>query len=127
MNRILHIMLRVSDIEKSVEFYTNILGMKILRTFDRPEEGYSLTFLGYAEESNSCVIELTYNYGKHRYDIGNGFGHFAIGVSDCYEACAQINELGGTVVREAGPLAGSFETIAFIEDPDGYKIELIER
>lgn len=125
MNRILHTMLRVSNLEKSIEFYSKILGMDVLRTFDRPEQGFSLTFLGYAKESETCVVELTYNYGVNKYELGNAFGHIAIGVDDCYTACVQIKSLGGNIVREAGPLAGSDEIIAFVEDPDGYKIELI--
>ena len=127
MNRILHTMLRVSNLEKSIEFYTKILGMDVLRTFDRPEQGFSLTFLGYAKESETCVLELTYNYGVNKYELGNAFGHIAIGVDDCYAACNQIEALGGNIVREAGPLAGSKEIIAFVEDPDGYKIELIQQ
>lgn len=125
MNRILHTMLRVSNLEKSIEFYSKILGMDVLRTFDRPDQGFSLTFLGYAKESETCVVELTYNYGVNKYELGNAFGHIAIGVDDCYSACNQIKALGGNIVREAGPLAGSDEIIAFVEDPDGYKIELI--
>ncbi len=127
MNRILHTMLRVSDNKKSISFYTDILGMDVLRTFDQPEQGFSLTFLGYAKESESCVLELTYNYGITKYDLGNAFGHIAIGVDDCYIACNKIKALGGKIVREAGPLTGSDEIIAFVEDPDGYKIELIQR
>jgi lactoylglutathione lyase len=127
MKRILHTMLRVSDIENSIEFYTKILGMDVLRTFDRPDQGFSLTFLGYAKESETCVLELTYNYDINQYDLGNAFGHIAIGVDDCYSACEQIKALGGNIVREAGPLTGSDEIIAFVEDPDGYKIELIQK
>lgn len=127
MNRILHTMLRVSNLEKSIEFYTKILGMNVLRTVEQPEQGFSLTFLGYAKESETCVLELTYNYGVNKYELGNAFGHIAIGVDDCYSACIQIALLGGNIVREAGPLAGSDEVIAFVEDPDGYKIELIDR
>ena len=127
MNRILHTMLRVTDINKSLIFYTEIMGMEVLRTFDRPEQGFSLTFLGYAKESESCVLELTYNYGENKYDLGNAFGHIAIGVDDCYETCERIKKLGSKIVREAGPLDGSNEIIAFLEDPDGYKIELIQK
>ena len=127
MNRILHTMLRVSNIEKSIRFYTQILGMHVLRTFEQPEQGFSLTFLGYAKESETCVLELTYNYGVNKYELGNAFGHIAIGVDDCYAACNQIKALGGNIVHEAAPLAGSDEIIAFVEDPDGYKIELIAR
>jgi lactoylglutathione lyase len=127
MNRILHTMLRVSDIEKSISFYTKILGMHVIRTFDQPDQGFCLTFLGYAKESETCVLELTYNYGVKKYGLGNAFGHIAIGIEDCYTACEQIKALGGNVVREAGPLVGSNEVIAFVEDPDGYKIELIQK
>lgn len=127
VKRILHTMLRVSDIEQSICFYTTVLGMDILRTFDQPDQGFSLTFLGYAKESESCVLELTYNYGVDSYELGNAFGHIAIGVGDCYVACEQIKALGGKVLRAAGSLTGSNEIIAFIEDPDGYKIELIQK
>jgi lactoylglutathione lyase len=127
MNRILHTMLRVSDIKQSIRFYTEILGMDVLRTFDRPDQGFSLTFLGYAKESESCVLELTYNYDISIYELGNAYGHMAIGVDDCYTACDQIKVLGGNIVREAGPLTDSEELIAFVEDPDGYKIELIQK
>lgn len=127
MNRILHTMLRVSNIEKSIEFYTNMMGMDVLRTFDQPDQGFSLTFLGYAKESETCVLELTYNYGDHKYELGNAFGHIAIAVDDCYTSCALIKALGGNIVREAGPLDGSNEVIAFVEDPDGYKIELVQK
>jgi lactoylglutathione lyase len=126
-SRIMHTMLRVSDIKASITFYTQMMGMDVLRTFDRPEQGFSLTFLGYAKESQSCVLELTFNYGVSQYALGNGFGHIAIGVDDCYKTCEQIKKLGGNIVREAGPLAGSEEIIAFVEDPDGYKIELIQK
>lgn len=127
MNRILHIMLRVSDIKSSVAFYCDVMGMDVLRTFDQPEQKFSLTFLGYTKESESCVLELTYNYGTQKYTMGNAFGHIAIGVDDCYDACNKIKSLGGNVLREAGLLQGSDEIIAFVEDPDGYKIELIQK
>ena len=127
MNRMLHTMLRISNIEKSNRFYTKLLGMKILRTFDQPDQGFSLTFLGYAGESETCVLELTYNYGVNKYELGNAFGHIAIGVDNCYTACERIKALGGNIVREAGPLVGSDEVIAFVEDPDGYQIELIQK
>ena len=127
MNRILHIMLRVSDIKSSVAFYSDVMGMDVLRTFDQPEQKFSLTFLGYSKESESCVLELTYNYGTQEYTMGNAFGHIAIGVDDCYDACNKIKSLGGNVLREAGLLQGSDEIIAFVEDPDGYKIELIQK
>lgn len=127
MNRILHTMLRVSDINKSITFYTEMMGMDVLRTFDQPEQKFSLTFLGYAKESESCVLELTYNYGAQEYTMGNAFGHIAIGVDDCYEACNKIKASGWKILREAGLLQGSDEIIAFVEDPDGYKIELIQK
>ncbi len=127
VNRILHTMLRVSSIEQTIKFYTKILGMDVLRTFERRDQDFSLTFLGYGKESETCVLELTYNYGVNKYEMGNAFGHIAIGVDDCYKACNQIKNLGGTILREAGPLAGSDEIIAFVEDPDGYKIELIQK
>ncbi|NQZ83141.1 MAG: lactoylglutathione lyase [Colwellia sp.] len=127
MNRILHTMLRVSDIKRSIAFYTKVLGMDVLRTFDQPEQKFSLTFLGYNKESESCVLELTYNYRVQDYDMGNAFGHIAIGVDNCFDACKEIKALGGNVIREAGLLQGSNEIIAFVEDPDGYKIELIEK
>jgi lactoylglutathione lyase len=120
-------MLRVSSIEQTIKFYTKILGMDVLRTFERRDQDFSLTFLGYGKESETCVLELTYNYGVNKYEMGNAFGHIAIGVDDCYKACNQIKNLGGTILREAGPLAGSDEIIAFVEDPDGYKIELIQK
>lgn len=127
MNRILHTMLRVSDIKRSVAFYSDVMGMNVLRTFDQPEQKFSLTFLGYGKESEACVLELTYNYGDHKYDIGNAFGHIAIGVDDCHKTCNKIKALGGNVIREAGLLKGSDEIIAFVKDPDGYKIELIQK
>jgi lactoylglutathione lyase len=120
-------MLRVGDLERSIAFYTEVLGMKVLRTFDRPEDKYTLVFIGYDSEQESCVLELTYNYGIKDYLHGNAFGHIAIAVKDCYSACDKIIELGGTVTRAAGPLKGSDEVIAFVKDPDGYQIELIER
>tara|TARA_R110002049_G_scaffold74331_3_gene191791 strand:- start:1947 stop:2321 length:375 start_codon:yes stop_codon:yes gene_type:complete len=120
-------MLRVSDIKSSVAFYSDVMGMDVLRTFDQPEQKFSLTFLGYTKESESCVLELTYNYGTQKYTMGNAFGHIAIGVDDCYDACNKIKSLGGNVLREAGLLQGSDEIIAFVEDPDGYKIELIQK
>lgn len=127
MSRILHTMLRVSNIDKSIRFYTQILGMNVLRIFERPNQGFSVTFLGYGKESEGCVLELTYNYGVNKYKMGNAFGHIAISVDNCSKACDQIKNLGGKIAREAGPLAGSDEVIAFVEDPDGYKIELIQK
>ena len=103
------------------------MGMKVLRTFEQPEENYSLTFLGFGIESDTCVIELTYNYGVSQYDLGTGYGHIAIGVNDCYAACADIKARGGRITLEPSPLKGGNEVIAFVSDPDGYKIELIQR
>ncbi len=125
--RMLHTMLRVGDMQRSVDFYTQVMGMRVLRSFEQPEDNYSLTFLGFGDETDTCVLELTYNHGVSKYDLGTGYGHIAIGVKDCYEACADIKALGGTVIREPGPLKGSNEVIAFVSDPDGYEIELIYR
>ena len=125
--RILHTMLRVGDMPRSVDFYTSVLGMKVLRTNDRPDQKYSLTFVGFGDESEGSVLELTYNYGVEKYDVGSGFGHIAIEVPDAYKACDTIKAKGGRVTREAGPVKGGSTVIAFAEDPDGYKIELIER
>ena len=127
MRRILHTMLRVGDMQRSIDFYTQIMGMKVLRTLEQPAEKYSLTFLGYDDESRSSVIELTENYGVSEYEMGNAYGHVAISVSDCHEACDEIKAKGGRVTLEAQPLVGSDEIIAFVTDPDGYQIELIER
>ena len=123
----LHTMLRVGNMDRSVKFYTEVLGMKLLRTTDRPEQKYSLAFVGYGDEGSSTVLELTYNYGVDRYDLGGGFGHIAIEVPDAAKACAAVRAKGGAVTREAGPVKGGTTVIAFVEDPDGYKIELIER
>ena len=120
-------MLRVGDMPRSVDFYTSVLGMKVLRTNDRPDQKYSLTFVGFGDEGEGSVLELTYNYGVEKYDVGSGFGHIAIEVSDAYKACDTIKAKGGRVTREAGPVKGGTTVIAFAEDPDGYKIELIER
>jgi len=125
--RLLHTMLRVGDLQRSVRFYTDVLGMKLLRTTDRPEQKYSLAFVGYDTEDRASVIELTYNYGVERYDLGGGFGHLAIGVPDVKGACERVRNNGGKVTREAGPVKGGTTVIAFVEDPDGYKIEFIER
>ena len=125
--RILHTMLRVGDLSRSIAFYTNVLGMKVLRTTDRPEQKYTLAFVGYADESEQAVLELTHNYGIDRYDLGTGYGHVAIEVDDAAAACAAVREKGGSVTREAGPVKGGTTVIAFVQDPDGYKIELIER
>ena len=120
-------MLRVGDLQRSVKFYTEVLGMKLLRTTDRPEQKYSLAFVGYDDETRSAVLELTYNYGVERYDLGSAYGHVAIGVADGKQACEQARRYGGKVTREPGPVKGGTTVIAFVEDPDGYKIEFIER
>ena len=125
--RILHTMIRVGELQRSIDFYTKTMGMKLLRTTDRPEQKYSLAFVGYGEESEGAVLELTYNYGVDHYDLGNAFGHVAIAVDDAASACDRIRAGGGKVTREAGPVKGGTTVIAFVEDPDGYKIELIER
>jgi lactoylglutathione lyase len=124
--RILHTMLRVGDLDRSIDFYTNVLGMRVLRTTDRPEQKYTLAFVGYGDEREHAVLELTYNYGVDRYDVGSGYGHVAIAVPDAAAACAAVKAKGGTVTREAGPVKGGTTVIAFVQDPDGYKIELIE-
>jgi lactoylglutathione lyase len=120
-------MLRVGDLQRSVKFYTETLGMKLLRTTDRPDQKYSLAFVGYDNEEKTAVLELTYNYGVERYEMGGAFGHIAIGVPDVAGACAKVRGAGGKVTREAGPVKGGTTVIAFVEDPDGYKIEFIER
>jgi len=125
--RLLHTMLRVGNLERSVKFYTGVLGMKVLRTTDRPEQKYSLAFVGYDAEDRTAVLELTYNYGVEKYDLGSAYGHIAIGVPDAAKACAAVRAQGGKVTREAGPVKGGTTVIAFVEDPDGYKIEFIER
>ena len=125
--RILHTMLRVGDLQRSVRFYTDVLGMKLLRTTERPEQKYSLAFVGYDTEDRASVLELTYNSGVERYDMGGAFGHVAIEVPDVARACDKVRGAGGKVTREAGPVKGGTTVIAFVEDPDGYKIEFIER
>jgi len=125
--RLLHTMLRVGDLQRSVKFYTETLGMKLLRTTDRPDQKYSLAFVGYDNEERTAVLELTYNYGVERYEMGGAFGHIAIGVPDVAGACAKVRGAGGKVTREPGPVKGGSSVIAFVEDPDGYKIEFIER
>ena len=124
--RLLHTLLRVG-LQRSVKFYTEVLGMQLLRTTDRPEQKYSLAFVGYDAEDRSAVLELTYNYGVERYDLGSAYGHVALEVSDAAKACDEVRRRGGKVTREAGPVKGGTSVIAFVEDPDGYKIELIER
>jgi len=124
--RMLHTMLRVGDLQRSIKFYTDVMGMQLLRTTDRPDQKYSLAFVGYDTEERASVIELTYNYGVDKYEHGGAFGHIAIGVPDCYAACERIRQNGGAVTREAGPVKGGTTVIAFVTDPDGYKIELIQ-
>ncbi len=129
--RILHTMLRVGDLQRSIRFYTEVLGMTLLRTTQRPEQKYDLAFLGYGRNPEHAEIELTYNYGVSSYELGSAYGHIAIGVPDVWAACAAVREkaaaLGGAITREPGPVKGGSTVIAFITDPDGYKIELIER
>ena len=125
--RMLHTMLRVGDLDRSVKFYTEVLGMKLLRTTDRPDQKYSLAFVGYDTEDKAAVIELTYNYGVDKYDLGSAFGHIALEMPDVKKACDAVRAKGGTVTREAGPVKGGTTVIAFVADPDGYKIEFIER
>jgi lactoylglutathione lyase len=120
-------MLRVGDLRRSVDFFTQVLGMKVLRTTDRPEQKYSLAFVGYDSEDRASVLELTYNYGVDKYDLGSAYGHIAVEVDDAAKACAAVRAKGGKVTREAGPVKGGTTVIAFVEDPDGYKIEFIER
>ncbi|NLJ62372.1 MAG: lactoylglutathione lyase [Alcaligenaceae bacterium] len=124
--RILHTMLRVGDLQRSLDFYTNVLGMKLLRQKDYPDGKFTLAFVGYGEESETAVLELTHNWDTDSYDLGNGYGHIALEVEDAYQACEQIKAKGGKVVREAGPMKHGNTVIAFVEDPDGYKIELIQ-
>jgi len=124
--RVLHTMLRVGNLQRSLDFYTKALGMHLLRTTDRPEQNYTLAFVGYGDESEHAVLELTYNYGVDRYDLGSGFGHVAIGVPDVTAACQQVRSAGGAVTREPVPVKGGTTVIAFVQDPDGYKIELIQ-
>jgi len=125
--RILHTMLRVGNLERSIKFYTEVLGMKLLRTTDRPDQKYSLAFVGYEAEDKTAVVELTYNYGVDGYDLGAGFGHIAIEFPDVAKAWEAVRAKGGTVTRAAGPVKGGTTVIAFVQDPDGYKIEFIER
>ncbi len=125
--RLLHTMLRVGDLHRSIEFYTDVLGMRLLRQHDFPDGHFTLAFVGYQDESDGAVIELTYNYGVGHYDIGAAYGHIALEVEDARAACAAVRERGGKVVREAGPMKHGSTVIAFVEDPDGYKIEFIER
>jgi lactoylglutathione lyase len=125
--RILHTMLRTGDLQRSIDFYTGILGMQLLRQKDYPDGEFTLAFLGYGDEADNTVIELTYNWGVDSYDIGNAYGHIAIEVDDVYQAAADIKAQGGKILREAGPMNAGTTIIAFVEDPDGYPIELIGR
>ena len=126
---LLHTMLRVGDLSRSIDFYTRILGMNLLRTTERPEQKYSLAFVGFGKGNadGQAEIELTYNHGLHQYELGTAYGHIALGVPDAYATCAAIKAAGGLVTREAGPVLGGDTIIAFVTDPDGYKIELIQR
>ena len=125
--RLLHTMIRVGDLDRSIKFYTELLGMKVLRRQDYPEGRFTLAFVGYTDESDGAVIELTHNWDTPSYDQGNAFGHLAIEVDDAYRACEQIKAQGGNVVREAGPMKHGTAVIAFVTDPDGYKIEFIQK
>ena len=125
--RILHTMLRVGDLRRSLDFYTGVLGMQLLRQQDYPDGKFTLAFIGFGPESEQAAIELTYNYGVDRYELGTAFGHIALEVDDAYRACEEIRARGGKVVREAGPMKHGRTVIAFVEDPDGYRIELIQR
>ncbi|MDT3670719.1 MAG: lactoylglutathione lyase [Aromatoleum sp.] len=125
--RVLHTMLRVGDLDRSIAFYTDVLGMRLLRRQDYPEGKFTLAFVGYEDEAEGAVIELTHNWDVSQYDLGNGFGHIALAVPDAARACDEIRARGGKVVREAGPMKHGSTVIAFVEDPDGYKIELIQR
>ena len=124
--RLLHTMLRVTDLQRAIDFYTRALGMTLLRTTERPEQKYSLAFVGYGSNPDHAEIELTYNHGVHQYEIGTAFGHLALGVGDVYATCDRIREQGGKITREPGPVAGGTRVIAFVVDPDGYKIELVQ-
>ncbi len=125
--RILHTMLRVGDLQRSIDFYTKVLGMKLLRTSDNPEYRYTLAFVGYGNNPDHAELELTYNYGTTSYDIGTAYGHLAISADNLHQACDLVKANGGNVTREPGPVKGGTTVIAFVTDPDGYKIELIER
>ena len=125
--RILHTMLRVGDLDRSVAFYTEVLGMKELRRKEYPEGRFTNVFVGYQPESEGAVLELTYNWDQSRYDLGDGYGHVALAVDDVYAACERIRDRGGRITREPGPMKHGTTILAFVEDPDGYKIELLER
>ena len=125
--RMLHTMLRVGDMTRSVDFYTKVLGMKLLRRKDYPDGKFTLAFVGYGDESETAVLELTHNWGVEKYELGNAYGHIAVEVPDAYRACEDVKQRGGKVTREAGPMKHGTTVIAFVEDPDGYKIEFIQR
>lgn len=125
--RILHTMLRVGDLDRSIDFYTNVLGMKLLRRNDYPDGKFTLAFVGYGPESEGAVLELTHNWDTKAYELGTGYGHVALEVDDAYATCADVKKRGGKVTREAGPMKHGTTVIAFVEDPDGYKIEFIQR
>lgn len=125
--RILHTMLRVGNLERSIKFYSEVLGMRLLRQKDYPDGKFTLAFIGYDDESKAAAIELTYNYGVEKYELGTAYGHIAIEVNDAYRTCEEIKRRGGKVTREAGPMKHGMTVIAFVEDPDGYKVELIQR
>jgi len=125
--RILHTMLRVGNLDRSIDFYTNTLGMKLLRQKDYPDGKFTLAFVGYGDEKDEAVIELTYNWDQDKYDLGNGYGHIALEVDDVYKAAEAIRERGGKILREPGPMNAGTTLIAFVEDPDGYPIELLNK
>ena len=125
--RILHTMLRVGNLDRALDFYTQVLGMRLLRRKDYPDGKFTLAFVGYGEESETAVLELTHNWGVEKYDLGSGYGHVAVEVDDAYRACEEVKKRGGKVTREAGPMKHGTTVIAFVEDPDGYKIEFIQR
>jgi lactoylglutathione lyase len=125
--RLLHTMLRVGDLQRSIDFYTKVLGMKLLRTSENPEYKYTLAFVGYGNNPDHAELELTYNWGVDKYDMGSAYGHIAISAEDIYQTCDQVRAAGGNITREPGPVKGGTTVIAFITDPDGYKVELIER
>jgi lactoylglutathione lyase len=127
MMRMLHTMIRVGNLDRSIKFYTEVLGMKLLRRKDYPDGKFTLAFVGYGDESDHTVLELTHNWDTASYELGSGFGHIAVEVDDAYAACEEVKKLGGKVTREAGPMKHGTTVIAFVEDPDGYKIEFIQK